>query len=72
MNTNVKTVHGVPVDRIGGYTGQILWVNLTTGDIHTLSTYDYVDYIGGRAMGASFSGILASLESRMARIPGAC
>ena len=38
--------------KIGGYTGKLLWVDLDTQEYHTLSTYDYIDYIGGKAMGA--------------------
>lgn len=40
-------------DKLYGYTGKILTVNLTTGEIGTLNTADYVDdWFGGRGIGA--------------------
>ena len=35
----------------GGWAGKILWVNLTTNEIWTESTNNYLDYLGGSGIG---------------------
>lgn len=36
---------------VGGYVGKILFVDLTSGNISTLDTLNYADYIGGKGIG---------------------
>ena len=50
MTEHVTEIKGVPIEDICGYAGEILWVDLDTHETHTLSTYDYVEFIGGKAM----------------------
>lgn len=50
MTEHVTNVKGIPVEDICGYAGEILWVDLDTHETHTIPTYDYVEFIGGKAM----------------------
>ena len=50
MTEHVTHIKGVPVEDICGYAGEILWVDLDTHETHTVSTYDYAEFIGGKAM----------------------
>ena len=50
MTEHVTHIKGIPVEKICGYAGKILWVDLDTHETHTLSTYDYAEFIGGKAM----------------------
>lgn len=45
-----------------GYTGKILVVDLSSGEISTLDTANYVDFIGGRGMGAKLHWDLVGPE----------
>ena len=50
MTKHVTEIKGVPIEDICGYAGEILWVDLDTHETHTIPTYDYVEFIGGKAM----------------------
>lgn len=38
-------------NKIGGWVGKVLWINLSTGATHTEDTAQYADYIGGMGIG---------------------
>lgn len=45
-----------------GYTGKILVIDLSSGDISTLDTVNYTDFIGGRGLGAKLHWDLVGPE----------
>lgn len=47
---------------VGGYVGRILFVNLTSGELSSLNTLDYTDYIGGKGIGLRLQWELGNPE----------
>ncbi len=48
----MKSYHGMKPEQIGSYVGKILWIDVDTQETKLLSTYDYLEGIGGMFMGA--------------------